>query len=181
MQIKTKRLVLIPIEKKYFDTLCTLIKQDNKEFSRWTSIPYPFNKKKTLDFYKKALKKKNECIYVITERKTKQIFGQLHAIRNERVHSATIGYWIGKEFRKKGYMTEAAKAVIAFCFEKWKVMRIEITAEERNKASQKVIEKCRLKFEGIRRMGTYSGLKEYGNLKVYSIIRPEWKKKHPTP
>ena len=97
------------------------------------------------------------------------------------MHSATIGYWIGKKFRKKGYMTEATQAVIAFCFEKWKVMRVEIAAEEKNNPSQRVIEKCGLQFEGIRRMGTYSGLKKYGNLKVYSILKLEWEKKKTIP
>ncbi len=56
-------------------------------------------------------------------------------------------------------------------------MRIEIAAEEKNNPSQRVIEKCELQFEGIRRMGTYNGLKEFGNLRVYSILKLEWEKK----
>ena len=174
--IKTKRLILEPIKKKYFQRMYQLIKQDNKEISKWHPIAYPVQKKKTDEYYKKAIKDKNNCQFVIKNKKTKEIMGCLGLVKEEINNSATIGYWIGREYRKKGYMTEATQAVINFCFEKWKVMRIEIRAEEKNIPSQKVIEKCGFKYEGTKRMAAYSGLKEYGNSKMYSIIRPEWKR-----
>lgn len=173
--IKTKRLILEPIKRKYFKEMYALIRKDNKELSRWTTIPYPTNRKKTYDFYKKGMKSKNHCIFVIINEETKKVMGGIDPVKEERNNNVTIGYWIGKEFRKKGYMTEAAQAVINFCFKKLKVMRIEITAKDNNLASQGVIKKCGLKYEGTKRMGAYNGLKQYGNLKMYSIIRPEWK------
>ena len=153
-----------------------LIKEDNKEISKWHPIAYPVKRKKTNEYYKKAIKDKNNCQFVIKDKKTEEVMGCLGLVKEEINNSATIGYWIGKEFRNKGYVTEATRAVIDFLFTKWKVMRIEIRAEEKNVPSQRVIEKCGFKYEGTKRMAALNGHKRYGNSKMYSIIRAEWKR-----
>lgn len=174
--IETKRLVLEQIKKKYFQNMYTLIKVNNADLSKWLPINYPVQRKETYEFYKKAMKDKNQVQYVIKNKENKQIIGGLGVMRNELNNNANIGYWLAKEYRKKGYMTEALQAVIHFCFLKEKLMRLEINAHEKNIASQCVIEKCHLKYEGTKRMAVRNGYKEYGNLKQYSILLSEWKK-----
>ena len=67
-------------------------------------------------------------------------------------NSREIGYSLAKDQWKKGYMTEAAKAVIKFAFEELGLDQIGICTGEVNKRSQRVIEKCGFKYEGtIRR------------------------------
>lgn len=153
-----------------------LVKANNKYLSKWLPIDYPVQKKKVIEFYKQTRKDNNQCQYVITDRKTNEIMGACGVTKNQMNNNVSIGYWIGKEHQKNGYMTEAIQAVIAFCFLREKVIRIEINADEHNIPSQKVIERCGLKYEGTKRMAARNGFKQYGNLKMYSIIKQEWRK-----
>ncbi len=175
--IKTKRLILEPVKNKHIQTMYALIRINNAELSKWLPIDYPAQRKKIADFYKKAMKDKNQCQYVIKNKKDKEIIGGLGLIKNELNNNANIGYWLRQEHRRRGYMTEAVQALLHFCFLKEKMIRIEINAHEKNIASQHVIEKCHLKYEGTKRMAVRNGYKEYGNIKSYSILLSEWKKK----
>lgn len=103
--------------------------------------------------------------------------GVIHPTKKAINNCISIGYWIGVDFRNKGYMTEAVKSVIKEAFKDKTVQRIEITASEKNIASQTVIKKCGLKYEGTLRNAAYNGFRQYGNLKMYSIIRNEFEKR----
>lgn len=176
MKLITKRLELIPFTKKDTKLLYQLIKEDNKNISRWTTVPYPYKKNDMDEFYKKVQTDKKNIFLVIKNKKTKELMGVINPIKKEKNNSTRIGYWLGKQFRNKGYMTEALKKILDYCFRKMNVVRIEILAHENNKASQKVIRKGGLKYEGTLRMEAYNGLKQYGNSKIYSILKSEWKK-----
>ncbi|KAF4335235.1 acetyltransferase [Fusarium beomiforme] len=63
-----------------------------------------------------------------------------------------LGYWLAETVWGKGYATEAAKALVRWCFDTWpELNRIEACANRRNKASQNVLRKSGLVEEGIRR------------------------------
>ena len=85
-----------------------------------------------------------------------------------------MGYSLAKESWGKGYMTEAARAVIDYAFEEFDLVVLAICTGPENKRSQRVIEKCGFKFEGIQRKGyhIYNGT-DRDNL-VYSMLREEW-------
>ena len=90
------------------------------------------------------------------------------------VHSlAEIGYALSREYWGKGLMTEAAKEVIKYGFEKMNLNRIYARCFVKNIGSQKVLEKVGMKFEGILReqmfiKGTFR------DMKIYSILRKEY-------
>lgn len=94
--------------------------------------------------------------------------------RREDVASKEMGYSLGKEFWGKGYMTEAAKAVMDYAFREDDLVVLAICTGPENKRSQRVIEKCGFQFEGIQRKGyhIYDG-SDRDNM-VYSILREEW-------
>ncbi|KAF9766849.1 hypothetical protein IL306_000680 [Fusarium sp. DS 682] len=63
-----------------------------------------------------------------------------------------LGYWLAETAWGKGYATEAATALVRWCFDTWpELNRIEACANARNKASQNVLRKTGLIEEGIRR------------------------------
>ncbi len=98
--------------------------------------------------------------------------------RREDVNSREMGYNLAFECWGKGYMTEAAKAVMDYGFEELGLVVMSICTGPDNKRSQRVIEKCGFKFEGIQRRAyhIYNGTPEgfdRDNL-VFSIIREEW-------
>ena len=104
-------------------------------------------------------------VWAIREKESGKIMGSIGLEpdrRREDVKSLEMGYSLGEEFWGCGYMTEAARAVMAIC-----------TGPE-NKRSQRVIEKCGFRFEGIQRKGyhIYDGT-DRDNV-VYSILKEEF-------
>lgn len=73
----------------------------------------------------------------------------------ELSHVANLGWAINSDFQKKGYATEAARALIDFGFESLNLSVIYATCDTRNTPSYKVMEKL-----GMKRVGFIKGLKE---------------------
>ncbi len=84
-----------------------------------------------------------------------------------------IEYVIGPDFQGKGYATEMTKAVIRFGFEKIGFHRIEIDCRTENEASQRVIEKCGLTYEGTFR-DFFWRKDHYEGRRVYSVLKNEY-------
>jgi len=63
--------------------------------------------------------------------------------------SCYLGYKLDYECINKGYMTEAVKEIIHFCFNVLKLHRIEANVIPRNIPSKRVLEKLNFESEGI--------------------------------
>ena len=116
-------------------------------------------------------------VWAIREKASGKVIGSIGLEpdkRRENVNSREMGYSLAKESWGKGYMTEAAGAVIDYAFEELDLVVLAICTGPENKRSQRVIEKCGFKFEGIQRKGyhIYDGT-DRDNL-VYSMLREEW-------
>lgn len=59
-----------------------------------------------------------------------------------------IGYWLGKEYEGKGFITKAAKILINYAFEELGLNKIEIGAASDNIKSRAIPEKLGFKLEG---------------------------------
>jgi RimJ/RimL family protein N-acetyltransferase len=85
-----------------------------------------------------------------------------------------IGYSITISERKKGYCTEAVRIFTDFLFLSHAIERIQATADSRNIASQKVLEKAGFTKEGTLRKAVFiKG--NYIDISLFSILRDEWK------
>ena len=71
-------------------------------------------------------------------------------------------------------MTEAAGAVIDYAFEDLGLVIMGICTGPANKRSQRVIEKCGFKFEGVQRRGYHIFTGEDRDNLVFSMLREEW-------
>ena len=101
--------------------------------------------------------------------------GSISIVRlSERSENAELGYCIGSKFWNKGYMTEAAKAVISFLFEQVGLNRVSISHAVKNPASGEVAKKCRMKFEGRKRKCFKATDGEFLDIDIYAILREEW-------
>lgn len=65
--------------------------------------------------------------------------------------SCFIGYFIDSRFTGRGYATWAAEQVVRFAFEKAGLHRVEASVMPCNTASQRVLEKCGFRREGLAR------------------------------
>jgi ribosomal-protein-alanine N-acetyltransferase len=86
---------------------------------------------------------------------------------------AEVGYVISDKYWNKGYMTEALKKILQFGFETMNLERIEARCFIKNTASERVMQKCGMKLEGILRSSLYiKG--EFTDFKLYSILKSEF-------
>lgn len=85
---------------------------------------------------------------------------------------AEFGYALSSKYWGRGLMTEAAAAVMDFAFDKMKLHRLEARCIITNTASEKVMLKNGMKYEGLMRDVVYEkgGFK---SLKVYSMLESE--------
>lgn len=90
----------------------------------------------------------------------------------------TIGYWIAKAHRRRGFATEAARAVIDLAFSRSGLAAIEATARVSNIASQRV-----LLGTGMRRIGNgrtkSAQLGRYVPMLRFRIERKAWENARP--
>lgn len=63
--------------------------------------------------------------------------------------SGTLGYWVGQEFARQGYMREAVEAVVHYAFSELDIGRVQAGCLPENMASRGVLEKCGFKYEGV--------------------------------
>jgi ribosomal-protein-alanine N-acetyltransferase len=73
----------------------------------------------------------------------------LDNIRRGPALAGTLGYWVGQEFARQGYMREAIGAVVHHAFERLDLSRIEAACLPENLASRGVLEKSGFKYEGV--------------------------------
>ena len=116
-------------------------------------------------------------VWSIRDKETGKVIGSIGLEpdrRREDVKSMEMGYSLAEESWGKGYMTEAACAVIDYAFRELGLAVLAICTGPENRRSQRVIEKCGFQYEGRQRKGyhIYDGT-DRDNL-MFSIIREEW-------
>jgi [ribosomal protein S5]-alanine N-acetyltransferase len=75
----------------------------------------------------------------------------LSHLRRGVSQSATLGYWIGENFSRQGYMTDAIKAVVQEARTRFGLHRLEAACLPRNEASRRLLVKCGFEAEGYAR------------------------------
>ena len=96
-----------------------------------------------------AWENKTRFPYVITLKATSEIIGMLDPrIEGPR---AGIGYAAARAHWGKGYMPEAARAIIDWAFQQSSIYRVYATTDVENIASRRVLEKVGMQYEGILR------------------------------
>ena len=91
-------------------------------------------------------------------------------------NSAEIGYVLNPDYHGQGIATEAVKEILKFGFERLSLNRIEGKYMVENGASRRVMEKCGMVFEGVRREGMLIKGR-YRNVGVCSILKKEYEEK----
>ena len=108
--------------------------------------------------------------FAIILKEENKMIGTLELHTYVRGFKAELGYSINPKYQNKGYATEAAIEALKWGFNDLGLHRIECTSYVDNVPSQKVCEKLKIPFEGIRKKGyqLYDG--SLHDLKCYAII-----------
>ncbi|MBS4218094.1 GNAT family N-acetyltransferase [Bacillus sp. FJAT-49711] len=121
------------------------------------------------------MKPRTRYVYAIIEKNTNRLIGSCELIlRDMRNRSGVIAYIINPAYWGKGYATDAAKLLIKFGFNEFKLHRIFATCDARNIGSSKVLKKSGMTLEGKMREDLL--IKDgWRDSFLYSILEHEWK------
>jgi [ribosomal protein S5]-alanine N-acetyltransferase len=75
----------------------------------------------------------------------------LSNVRRGVAQTATLGYWIGEAYARKGLMTEAVQALMPFVFDHLGLHRLEAACLPHNAASIRLLKACGFTQEGYAR------------------------------
>jgi RimJ/RimL family protein N-acetyltransferase len=177
VKIETERLILQKPKKKDWEYVYNNIKK-NKDYPKVTRIPQNYNIEMAKQHIKTTMKNfgKENLIFYIKLKETGELIGNMGFNElNHRDNSAMIGYLITSDHRRKGYATEACKALIDFGFKVVELHRIEIGFVKGNKLSQGVINKMGFKYCGLERQAVKTGDGKYHDHLLYDLLAKEWK------
>ncbi len=87
-----------------------------------------------------------------------------------------IGYWLGREYWRKGYGKEAAGLLVSFGFNFLKLHRIEARVFDFNSASKALLEALGFSHECAMREAYFDGSK-YHNEEIFSVLDRDYKNK----
>ncbi|MWD27657.1 GNAT family N-acetyltransferase [Aquicoccus sp. SCR17] len=73
----------------------------------------------------------------------------LDNIRRGPAQAGTLGYWVGLNHARQGYMRETIEAVVHYAYRQLDLSRIEAACLPENAASRALLEKCGFKYEGV--------------------------------
>jgi RimJ/RimL family protein N-acetyltransferase len=105
-----------------------------------------------------------------------------HAIGGIRLYLTTpardvagLGYGIGRRHWKQGYVPEAAQAMLRYAFEECGLHKVFATADARNLASIRVMQKLGMRQEALlREHRFYRG--DHADEVHYAILASEWRR-----
>ena len=99
----------------------------------------------------RAVKNGNAVPLFVFHKEAGQLVGAitLDNIRRGPSQVGTIGYWVGLQYARQGFMSEAIIAMVAHAFGALDLSRVESACLPDNVASRGVLEKAGFKYEGV--------------------------------
>ena len=116
--------------------------------------------------------------YAVVLKETGAVIGSIGLRQNSDLASGDaereLGYWLGVPFWGKGYMPEAAKAVLRHAFEDLKLQTVWCGYYEGNARSQRVQEKLGFTFQRKTERLYVAQMDEYRTGYVNRMTQDEW-------
>lgn len=174
-ELETERLLLRRMQKSDADDMYDYAKRpDTTRYLTWNPHPDRKFSYQYLVYLQQKYKQGDFHDWAVVERESGRMIGTCGFTRFDYGNEAAeVGYVINPDFHGRGYATEALRRVIRFGFDYLNIHRIEAKYMEDNAASRRVMEKCGMTFEGIRRDSLWikGG---FVNVGICSILRPEY-------
>ena len=135
-------------------------------------LPYPYTEQDGAAFISAMLAADERETFVFAVTVPDKAVGSIGVFRQGNVHrrTAELGYYIAKEYRGKGMMTEAVRQICTYVFDNSDILRIYAEPFSYNAASCRVLEKAGFQYEGTLRCnavknGRILDMKMYARLK----------------
>lgn len=141
------------------------------------SLPFPYLEENAHFWFKMAedgFANKDAFIFGIREKENLKLIGAIGLHIDLGNNKAEVGYWLGKSFWNKGYVSEALQEVIKFGFEDLNLNKIYASHFLHNPASGKVLEKNGFTFEAVLLQEILKNEK-YLDIRRYSYLKQNYK------
>jgi RimJ/RimL family protein N-acetyltransferase len=113
--------------------------------------------------------------FAVTLNTTNQLIGHLIAHPWFAHRTYELGWVFHPTHHGNGYATEAAHAVMTYCFETLDAHRVIATCQPENPASYRVMEKLGMRREAHFRQCIYRGNNIWWDEYFYAILATEWR------
>lgn len=179
MTITTPRLVIRPLEDGDAEGIWPYV--SDPEISRFMSWDPHASIDETRAFISDVSRRMAQgttISWVIRERESGAICGLVSLIAIMRTHralrydKAELAYWLGRDFRGRGYATEACEAIVAYGFEVLGLNKLTVAHATENQASRDLIARLGFRQVGIE----YKNFAKHGHWidhVIYELLRPE--------
>ena len=135
-------------------------------------LPFPYTEADAEAFIRTMLAadKNNTFSFAVEAENT--AIGSIGVFRRENVHcrTAELGYYIGRPYWGRGYMTCAVEQICRHVFSHSDILRIFAEPYARNVASCRVLEKAGFQLEGTLRSNAVKN-GEVLDMKLYALVR----------
>ena len=108
----------------------------------------------------------------IVLKETNAVIGDVSIFDIENARMGSVGYRLDPDLWGHGYVTEALRAAVEFIFTHTELDRLYATADVRNTASNRVLEKCGFVHEGTIRHGKMVSV--YCDYHIWGLLREDW-------
>jgi RimJ/RimL family protein N-acetyltransferase len=150
--LRTERLLLDPLTERDEDAIYQYCQDE--ELQRWVPVPIPYERASARFFVgtyaKDASVSPTLTLWAI--RSGGILLGVIE-LRHEPLGSATVGFWLGRDHRGQGMMTEALQALVEYAFAEdgLGLTRIHWESLVGNYGSAIVARRAGFQFEGVSR------------------------------
>ena len=144
-------------EAEDYDAWSRLREQSRVHLTRWEPDWKPEDAKADayrlrLRAYDRQLRVRAGVAFHVFDRADRLVGGvTLSDIRRHAAQSATLGYWIGAPFLRRGYGLAAVTAATAYAFEGLQLNRVEAACQPGNAPSRALLAKAGFAEEGLAR------------------------------
>ncbi|MEQ2130644.1 GNAT family protein [Caldanaerobacter subterraneus KAk] len=174
--LETSRLILKKISLEDAEDMFEYA--SDPEVTKYVSWEYHKNIEDSLNLIKRILSisdKEEVAIWGLYLKENEKLIGTCELNIDRKNMIGEIAFALGKKYWNKGIMTEAVREVIEFGFEKLNLNRIQARCMVENIASERVMQKVGMKFEGILREALFAKGR-FWDMKMYSILKREYEK-----
>ena len=116
--------------------------------SNLATMPHPCREADARDWISRARADEAETAFVITLAKGRALIGACGIGPATWTEGRQIGYWLGAPYWRRGYATEAARAMVDLAFGSEKLAHLWCSCRVTNEGSRRVIHKCGFQFHG---------------------------------
>ncbi len=174
--LKTQNLLLNrPTENDLEDFLVHI--NSAEDFSKnLFNIAFPYTKEEAKNWLKicdEGYETGNAYRFAIREIEVGKLIGIIAIHMNKDHQKGELGYWLGKNFWGKGYLTESVKEILKFGFQELQLNKIFATHFLHNPASEKVMQKAGMKLEGLQKQ-EYFHQGKFLDVNRYAILKEDF-------